>query len=208
MSNPGYYDPNDPKILKKYNKLMELNNTIYQLSEEHKKARAEEQKKASGEEEKKASGDSAYQIGRKVDKLLKERSILRLKIPIGYTPPAPKPPAPVTVPVAEPVKEPVTDTDEGTCEFCNKTYKNLNLHITKKHNVAKCIGCKHWFPLEFLVSDVDGKTRKHTKYSGFSGCIGCSAAIGYDNKDWDWDGFDKYESEGWNVKKYIAERES
>jgi hypothetical protein len=45
----------------------------------------------------------------------------------------------------------------SVCDSCKKEYKNITLHMVKKHKTFKCVSCEAWRPLEEAISSLGDK---------------------------------------------------
>lgn len=57
------------------------------------------------------------------------------------------------------------------CEMCNKEYKNINLHMIKKHNLFKCCSCQKYKNADNAIYDIGDK--KKGKYCNSAMCDKC-----------------------------------
>ena len=67
--------------------------------------------------------------------------------------------------------EGVHAADANKCLICNKTYKNVLLHIIKKHDKVKCNGCGLFYEKNLMINELGGA---HVgKYNNHSLCCNC-----------------------------------
>ena len=78
----------------------------------------------------------------------------------------------------KPTKKPTKNYHITDCEFCNKTFKNVNLHILKTHKMIKCMNCDEYKESQY-AGCYYAMDRDDVKTSDYL-CYECAREAGYD----------------------------
>ena len=73
------------------------------------------------------------------------------------------------------------ENNKKPCSICNKEYKNVSLHIVKKHKMAKCVGCNELIEFEknpyHIIFELGDE--KKGKYWESGLCLICGCWCGF-----------------------------
>jgi hypothetical protein len=60
----------------------------------------------------------------------------------------------------------------GTCDVCQKEFKDVLLHKVKKHKIFLCVSCDKWKPMENAITELGG-TKPKGRYCHQAMCQEC-----------------------------------